>query len=170
VCSPKYLTRAECGDVFIALCRLATATVEADELSELSERLAGFVGMCEVVHMSLTPEYRYASLRRLQGRDEYDRKAATEGKKGKFIVRPVLVADHEWAEGGVYLIRHTEFITHLRVVHMLSVGDNFLKGRMTEAGCEYHKLQAHGPGRRGHAQVAFYTLAPEMSVPHHGDE
>ena len=129
LCSPKYLTKAECGDVYIALCRLATATAEQDELSDLSERLGGFVGITDTVHMSLTPEFCYASVRRLQGRDEYDRKAATDGKQGRQIIRPVLVADHAWRpDTTTYLIRHSEFITHLRVVHMQQVGDNFLKG------------------------------------------
>jgi hypothetical protein len=132
-------------------------------MSELNERLQGFVAVCEVVHSSLTPEYRYNTLRRLQRRDEYDRAAATEGKKGRTHVRPVLVADHVWP---AYLIRHSEFITHLRVIHMRTTGDTFLKGRMAELGCEYHSLQAHGPGRRGHASLAFYQLAPEMAVPH----
>jgi hypothetical protein len=172
LCQPQHLTQAEIGDMFTVFCRLATATVEHDELSELTERLLGFVNMCEVLHVSLTPEYRYSTLRRLQAREEYDRKAATEGKgSGRAPVRPVLVADHEWgADGAVYLIRHSEFITHLRVVHMLTMSDNFLKGRMTEIGCEYHALQAHGPGRRAHPHLAFYTLAPEMPIPHHGDE
>jgi hypothetical protein len=167
LCLPKYLSAPEIGDVWGALCRLATATAEQDELSELGERLAGFVSMCEVVHMSLTPDYRYATLRALQARDEYDRKAATEGKQGRHIVRPVLVADHEWK---AYLVRHSEFITQLRVVHMQTVSDNFLKGRMAELGCEYQALQAHGPGRRGHAHLAFYRLADDMTVPHHGDD
>jgi hypothetical protein len=167
LCAPKYLSRAEVGDVFIALCRLATATAEQDELSELSERLAGFVTMAEVMHTSLTPEYRYESLRRLQARAEYDRKAATDGKGGKYLVRPVLVVDHEWP---AYLVRHSEFITHLRVVFMQTLNDNFLKGRMTEVGCEYHSLQGHAPRRRGHARMAFYTLPTDMAVPHHGDE
>jgi hypothetical protein len=150
------------ADVYIALCRLATLALEQDELSELRERLDGFVSLCEVVHGSLVPEYRYATLRRLQKRQEYDRNAATEGKNGRTTTRPVLVADHEWP---AYLVRHQEWVTHLRVVHMEKMSDNFLKGRMAEIGCTYHSLQAHGPSRRGHAQLAFYELAPEMTVP-----
>ena len=173
LCSPKYLTKAECGDSYIALCRLATATAEQDELGSLTERLESFVNLTEMMHMSLTPLYRYQTLRRIQDRPEYDRKAATEGKQGgQYTVRPVLVADHEWSsERGntTYLLRHSEFITFLRVVHMLTIADNFLKGRMAEIGCEYHPLQAHGPRRRGHLSGTFYSLAPEMSVPHAND-
>jgi hypothetical protein len=153
--------------VYIALCTLATTVAVQDELSELHERLDGFVNLCEPVHLSVTPDYRYPNLRRIQKRDEYDRNAATAGKQGRVIVRPVLIADHVW---DAYLIRHSEFITHLRVVHMQSVADNYLKGRMAELGCEYHSLQAHGPAKRGHVQLAFYKLSEGMSVPHRGDE
>lgn len=163
LCRPGHLKPAEVGDIYVAMCALATASVEQDEMSELRERLQSFVAMCEVVHGSLTPEYRYNTLRRLQARDEYDRAAATEGKKGRTTVLPVLVADHEWH---AYLVRHSEFITQLRVVHMQVVPDTWLKGRMAELGCQYHSLQAHGPLRRGHASMTFYQLAPEMSVPH----
>jgi hypothetical protein len=167
LCRPKSLNRPEVEDVYNALCTLATTVAVQDELSELHERLDGFVNMCESVHLSVTPDYRYSNLRRIQKRDEYDRNAATAGKQGRVIVRPVLIADHEW---GAYLIRHSEFITHLRVVHMQSVADNYLKGRMAELGCEYHSLQAHGPAKRGHVQLAFYKLSEDMSVPHRGDE
>lgn len=163
LCRTTHLKPGEVLDIYVALCALATAAVEQDEMSELRERLQSFVAMCEVMHGSLTPEYRYNTLRRLQKRDEYDRSAATEGKKGRTTVRPVLVADHEWK---TYLVRHSEFITQLRVVHMQVVPDTWLKGRMAELGCEYHALQAHGPGRRGHASMTFYQLAPEMAVPH----
>lgn len=166
LCRPPHFKPAEVGDIYVALCALATAAVEQDEMSELVERLQGFVSMCEVVHSSLTPEYRYETLRRLQKRDEYDRTAAAEGKKGRTTVRPVLVADHVWQ---TYLVRHSEFITQLRVVHMQTVPDMWLKGRMAELGCEYHAVQAHGPGRRGHASMTFYQLAPELSVPHNAD-
>ena len=168
LCRPQHLTRPECGDVYIAICALATAAAEQDELTELRERLEGFVQMCEPVHASLQPDYRYATLRRLQARAEYDRAAASDTKKGRAVVTPVLVADHEWSEdnGTTYLVRHSEFITQLRVVHMQTIADNFLKGRLAEVGCVYHALQAHGPGRRGHAALAFYELPSDMSVPH----
>lgn len=171
LCRTQYLSKAECGEVYIVLCALATAAAEQDELSELRERLEGFVQMCEPVHGSLQPEYRYSTLRRLQAREEYDRAAASDIKKGRSATRPVVVADHEWAggDGTVYLVRHSEFITQLRVVHMQTIADNFLKGRMAELGCTYHALQSHGPGRRGHAALAFYELPHNMAVPHSAD-
>ena len=163
LCHTTHFKPVEVGDIYEAMCRLATASVEQDEMSELRERLEGFVSLCEVAHMSLTPLFRYDTLRRLQKRDEYDKAAATDGKKGRHGALPVLVADHEWP---AYLVRHSEWATHLRVVHMQTVPDTWLKGRMAELGCEHHVLQAHGPRRRGHASMMFYQLAPEMTVPH----
>jgi hypothetical protein len=149
------------------MCVLATTVAERTELDDLRERLESFIGMCEKVHRSLIPQFRYATLRALQRRAEYDRNAASEGMHGRLQVRPVLLADGEWHK---HLVRHGEFITYLRVVHMQTVHDNFLKGRMAEVGCEYHTLQAHGPGRRGHASLSFYELPADMQVPHNTDE
>ena len=163
MCRTKQFKAIEATDIYGVMCMLATAAIEQDEMSELRERLEGFVSHCQVVHTSLTHEFRYDTLRRLQARDEYDRAAALEGKKGKYAALPVLVADHEWP---AFFVRHSEWATHLRVVHMQTVPDTWLKGRMAELGCEHHVLQAHGPRRRGHASMMFYQLAPEMSVPH----
>jgi hypothetical protein len=167
LCQPAYLTNPEVGDAWIGLCRLASVSAQQDELDELTERLAGFVDMTEIMHRSLTNTYRYSTLRAIQGRSEYDKLAALEGKHGRHTVRPVLVADHEWGEVGttVYFIRHSEFICHLRHVYSLTVSDNFLKGRMAELDCEYHMLQARGPSRRSRPHLNMYELANTMPVP-----
>lgn len=173
MCRPQYLSRPECGEVYMVLCALATAAAAQDDSVELRERLESFVLLCEPVFKSLVPEFRYETLRALQSRPVYDRLAATEVKRGRALVTlPVVLSDSEWSAGPeiVYLIRHSEFITQLRSVHMQVISDSTLKGRMQEIGCVQHTFQGFSSGRAHHVSMILYQLPGDIVMPHLPEE
>ena len=82
LCQPKYLTRAECGDVYVALCRLGTADAAVTELDMLRERLDMFTAMCDTTQASLLPQWRYVTIAALKQRTTYDPKIPGRASAG----------------------------------------------------------------------------------------
>lgn len=154
LCQPKYLSRAECGDVYVALCRLGTADAAASELDTLRERLDMFVAMCDVTQASLMPQWRYVTIAALKQRATYD--AKTPGRAS-----PVLIIDMQW---GKRFVRQVEWVSYLRIVHGQVVNESTLEGRMKELGGARHSLQAWDSGRNTKVKMVLYELptdAPE---------
>jgi hypothetical protein len=152
LCQPKYLSRAEVGDVFVALCRLGTADAAASELDILRERLDMFVAMCDLHHGSLLPQWRFVTISALKQRAIYDPKVPRS--------QPVLVNDMEWHK---QLIRPIEFVAYLRVIHGQTVNESTLEGRMTEMGGARHSLQAWDGAREHKVKLVFYELPQDGS-------
>lgn len=156
VCRPPYMTRQEVSEWFSVMCSVATAQAGLSELDILRERLESFVAMCEPVRgsLALPVTNRFVTLTALKKRAPYDARTRA---------LPVLVLDEELG----YFIRAIELITYLRLVHGVTpLSDDFLKGRMSELGCEYHKMQGQAPDRSargGHPTLVFYRLAEDLS-------
>ena len=148
LCQPKYLSRAECGDVYVALCRLGTADAAASELDMLRERLDMFADMCDIIPASLLPPDRYVTIAALKQRPTYDAK-----QPGR--ARPVVIVDTPW---GKRFVRQVEWVSYLRVIHGQVVNEAVLEGRMKELGGPRHALQAWDSGRHNKVALVFYEL------------
>ena len=156
IAQPSYLSPAEVGDFYIALCRLGTAAARTNARSALSEQLAAFVELTAEVPGSIVDRARrYDMLQTLRARPTFDRAVALAMRNGVPEVRPALVVDP--ADETRY-IRASEWVIYLRFVVGQTVDERGLPARMAEIDSERIDLQAWNVDRSHKAHLILYLL------------
>jgi hypothetical protein len=118
IAQPSYLSPAEVGDFYIALCRLGTAAARTNARSALSEQLAAFVELTAEVPGSIVDRARrYDMLQTLRARPTFDRADRPAGVER----RPVAQGPFDplsAARGGLMLYQRVSaypYLTHTGV-------------------------------------------------------
>ena len=160
IAQPHYLSPAEVGDVYTALCRLGTASARSDPVADLHERLAMFVAIADELIGSLNPAQRYVTIEALRQRPGFDRSTALAMKAGKVEAHPVLLRDQ--LDDGRRYVRASEWVTYLRFVHGQTVDESGLVARMSELGSERVDPQAWNSDRTRKVHLVFYSVPEDL--------
>jgi hypothetical protein len=159
IADAPYLSPAETGDVYKALCRLGTTAAKADPIDDLHERLMTFVGICREIRGSLARAARYLTIERIRAqRPRFDRSTAL-GRNGEPEARPIVLVD---LDGAARYIRASEWLTYLRFVLGQTVDPSRLVAQMAELGSERMPIQAWNLDRSHKTHLVFYSLPEDL--------
>ena len=155
VAQARYLSAAELGDVFWALCVVSNTTATQRFEDDLQELVDDLIGMAETLRGTLGQvEARYTLLGLLLQRPKYDAR-----RQERDTYPPTLVVDEQT---GARYLRGGELMS-LAHYRKLGVTTGQFAGRMRMIGLERRNVQAHGAG--GHRRQVLYELpadeAPE---------
>jgi hypothetical protein len=159
IADAPYLSPVETGDVYKAICRLATVAAKADPVDDLHERLTAFVGISQQMRGSLARAARYLTIERIRAqRPRFDRSTAL-GRNGEPEVRPIVLVD---LAGAARYIRASEWLTYLRFVLGQTVDPSRLVAQMAELGSERMPIQAWNLDRSHKTHLVFYSLPEDL--------
>lgn len=151
---PHYLSPAEVGDYYSALCRMSAATSKADPVGDLRERLATYVALCQPLYGALDIEGRFATIEACRSRPVFDR-AAAEKRSDALPVRVVDGDRQNW-------IRASEWVCWLRFAQGRTVDESGLVARMAELGSERSDPQAWNSDRSRKVHLVFYSIPEDL--------
>jgi len=156
IAQPPYLSPAEVGDFYTQLCRLGTAASHADPVSDLHERMAMYVALCELLRGSLAREHRYTTIEAMKARPAFNRAAAENQNPNA----PVMLLDH--LDGGRRYVRASEWVTWLRFAQGRTVDESGLVARMAELGSVRADPQAWNADRSRKVHLVLYSVPEDM--------